>query len=303
MKVQEIRMISKCDNLPISVMTFIPEGEIKGIFQIAHGMCEHKERYYNFMEYLTNKGYITIINDHRGHGESVRNRNDLGYFYDETGKFIVEDLHQITEYIKGLYPDKEVTLLGHSMGSMVVRNYIKNYDSEIKELIVCGSPSENRLIDLALMLVEVKKIFQGERHRSKMLQRLALKKNNQKFKNDRSDNSWICSDKTTVEVYEHNDLCGFTFTINGFKNLFKLLKRTYNKKGWKVQNKDLPILFIAGSDDPIIGNKDKWLNSQDFMKRLGYKNVIGKLYPGLRHEILNEKSNEEIYKDILNFIQ
>lgn len=302
MEAKEIKLKSKCDNLPISVMTFIPEGEIKGIFQIAHGMCEHKERYYNFMEYLTNQGYITIINDHRGHGESVKNKDDLGYFYDDTGDYIVEDLHQVTEYIKEMYPDKEVTLLGHSMGSMVVRKYIKKYDNEIKNLIVCGSPSKNELIDLGLILVEVKKFFQGERHRSNLLQRLALKKNNQKFKDAKSDNSWICSDKRTVEVYDHNDLCGFTFTINGFKNLFKLMKHIYSRKGWSLNNKDLPIFFIAGKDDPIIGNEDKWTKSQEFLKEVGYRNVTGKLYEGLRHEILNEKNNEEIYNDILKFI-
>ena len=303
MEVKETKLNSKCDGLAISVMTFIPEGKVKGIFQIAHGMCEHKERYYNFMEYLTNQGYITIINDHRGHGESIKKRNDLGYFYDETGEFIVEDLHQVTEYIKEMYPDKEVSLLGHSMGSMVVRKYIKKYDNEIKNLIVCGSPSKNELIDLGLILVEVKKFFQGEKHRSNMLQKLALKKNNIKFKDAKSDNSWICSDKRTVEVYDQNDLCGFTFTINGFKNLFKLMKHIYIKKGWEMQNKDLPILFIAGSDDPIIGNKEKWRKSQEFLKELGYKNVTGKLYQGLRHEILNEKNNEKIYKDILDFIK
>ena len=136
-----------------------------------------------------------------------------------------------------------------------------------------------------------------------MLQKIALKKNNHKFKDAKSDNSWICSDDKTVEVYDHNDLCGFTFTINGFENLFKLMKDIYSKKGWSLNNKDLPILFIAGKDDPIILNEDKWTKSQNFLKEIGYKNVTGKLYEGLRHEILNEKNNEEIYKDILDFIK
>ena len=125
MEIKEVTLNSKCDNLPIGIMIFIPEGEIKGIFQISHGMCEHKEMYYNFMEYLTNQGYVTIINDHRGHGESVKNKNDLGYFYDNTADYIVEDLHQVTLYIKEMYPNKNITLLGHSMGSMVVRKYMK----------------------------------------------------------------------------------------------------------------------------------------------------------------------------------
>ena len=117
---------------------------------------------------------MVVINDHRGHGESVRDKNDLGYFYDESGEYIVKDLHQITLYMKERFPGKPVYLFGHSMGSMAVRMYIKKYDSEIDKLIVCGSPSKNPLVDVALFVVRFQKLFKGDRYRSRLIQNLAF---------------------------------------------------------------------------------------------------------------------------------
>ena len=119
---------SACDELMLDVLTIFPKGEIKGIVQISHGMAEHKERYIPFMEFLSQNGYVTVIHDHRGHGKSIKAKKDLGYFYEEKAEYIVEDLHQITNFIKNKYPNQKVILLGHSMGSMLVRKYIKKYD-------------------------------------------------------------------------------------------------------------------------------------------------------------------------------
>lgn len=303
MKKEEITINSKCDNLPISVAIFIPEIGIKGIVQISHGMSEHKERYYNFMEYLTNEGYITIINDHRGHGKSIKSEEDLGYFYDKTSNYIVEDLHQITTYIKEKYPNKEITLFGHSMGSMVVRKYIKKYDKDIDKLIVCGSPSKNALVDVAISIAKITGVIRGEKYRSKFIQKLAFGNYNSKLKEPKSENAWVCANEEAVEQYDKNKLCGFIFTANGFENLFKLMKEIYSKNGWKMQNRELSILFIAGGDDPVIISKEKWLEAQEFLKQRGYQHITNKLYDGLRHEILNEKNKNVVYIDILNFIK
>lgn len=303
MEKKEITINSNSDKLPISVIMFIPDGEIKGIFQISHGMAEHKERYFDLMEYIANKGYVTIINDHRGHGKSIKEKEDLGYFYDNSSEYIVEDLHQITLYIKELYPNKEMILFGHSMGSMVVRKYIKKYDKDIDKLIVCGSPSRNPFVDLAIFITKMLEKFKGDKYRSNLIQNLAFGNYNKNIKNSNSKNSWICSSNQTVEKYDNDELCGFTFTLNGFENLFKLMKEIYQKDGWILNNKNLPILFIAGSNDPVIINEKKWKESQEFLKKIGYSNVTGKLYEGLRHEILNERNKKQIYEDIINFVR
>ncbi len=299
---KDIVIKSNCDNLAISVTMFVPEGEKKGIFQVSHGMAEHKERYYEFLEYVANEGYVTIISDHRGHGKSVKEKEDLGFFYDNSSEYIVEDIHQITLYVKELFKDKKIILFGHSMGSMVVRKYIKKYDKDIDKLIVCGSPSKNSFVNLAISIIKIMKIFKGERHKSDFIQNLAIGNYNKTVKNAKSENSWICANDETVEKYDNDELCGFIFTLNGFENLFKLMKGIYIKHGWALKNKEMPILFIAGSNDPVIMNEQKWKESQEFLKDIGYTNINGKLYKDLRHEILNEKNKQDIYDDIIKFI-
>lgn len=302
MREENITIKSKCDNLQISVTIFVPETEIKGIFQISHGMSEHKGRYYNFMRYLTENGYVTIINDHRGHGKSIKSKEDLGYFYDTKAEYIVEDLHQVTLYIKNRYPDKKIILFGHSMGSMVVRKYLKKYDKDIDKLIVCGSPSKNPFSYIGVIVSKIVKQIKGEKYRSKFIQRMTFGGYNRRLKNVTSQNDWVCSNGEKVNEYDKDELCGFIFTTNGFENLFRLMGDIYSKKGWKLENKDIPILFIAGSDDPVIINKNKWIESQEFLKKIGYTSISNKLYDNLRHELLNEKNSVEIYKDILKFV-
>ena len=135
----------------------------------------------------------------------------------------------------------------------------------------------------------------------KFIQKLAFE--SYSSKKEKSENSWICDNEDTVNKYDKDELCGFIFTANGFQNLFGLMIDIYDKNGWKLNNKNLPILFIAGSNDPVITNKEKWLESQDFLKNLGYNSIQNKLYDGMRHEILNEKESNLVYKDILDFIE
>ncbi len=303
MPIEKAKIKSNQDELELDCLLIKPEGEIKGIVQISHGMAEHKERYEPFMEYLASCGYMAIIHDHRGHGASVKRLDDLGYFYDEKAESIVEDLHQITTYAKEQYPNKKVILFGHSMGSMVVRKYIKKYDKDIDGLIVCGSPSRNRFAGLALTVVKVLKIFKGEYHRSNLIQKLAFGTYNKNIKNPSFPNAWVCANENTVKEYDKDELNGFIFTLNGFQNLFTLMKDIYHKQGWELNKKELPIFFIAGADDPVIMGTKHWKKAQDFLKELGYQNVSGKLYAGMRHEILNEEDNKKVFEDVLEWIE
>lgn len=303
MNFEKIKIQSNQDGLELEILIIKPEGEIKGIVQISHGMAEHKERYEPFMKYLASCGYVAIAHDHRGHGVSVKKLEDLGYFYDDKAEYIVEDLHQITTYIKEQYPDKRVVLFGHSMGSMIVRKYIKKYDRDIDKLIVCGSPSKNSFVGLALIVVRILKIFKGEYHRSRFIQKLAFGSYNKNIENPISGNAWVCANEDRLKEYEKDELSGFVFTLNGFQNLFTLMRDIYDKQGWELNNKQLPIFFIAGEDDPVIMSTKDWQKAQDFLKELGYQNVSGKLYVGMRHEVLNEKENKLVFDDVLQWIE
>ena len=238
------KITSKQDGLKLEIAIMECKNP-KGIVQFSHGMAEHKERYFDFMQYLNERGYICVIHDHRGHGGSVKSKNDYGYFYTENADYIVDDLFQVTEYVCDMYPGLEVTLFSHSMGTLVARCYLKKYDEYIRCL-------------------------------SKNLE--------------------------NVDQYEADELCGFLFTTNGFINLFQLMVKAFDKKDWKVTNSELPILMIAGQEDPVIQGKDKFEQLKQFLMGVGYKNVSSKLYPTLKHEILNEKENQRIYEDVYEFI-
>lgn len=293
----KLQIKSYYDQLMLGVTIMEPQGEAIGLLHIAHGMCEYKERYDDFMKYMCEQGFVCVIHDHRGHGESIKDKKDLGYFYDDTGEFIIEDLHQIINVMKEKYAGIPCYLLGHSMGSLVVRAYIKKYDYEIDGLIVCGSPSKNSNAKLGRLVVKAMIKFKGDRYRSNFIHNLAFKAYGKKFNED-SEHAWICTDKNVVDSYDKDDYCNFQFTLNGFLNLFTLMINVYDDEKWIMRHKKLPIFFIAGSEDPCIGSEHKFSNAVNFLKEVGYINVKRKLYAGKRHEILNEDIKNEVYADI-----
>lgn len=298
---KKVAIKSEFDNLDLSLLIMKPKGKAKGVVQISHGMAEHKERYIPFIEFLNNKGYIAVIHDHRGHGESIKDDKDLGYFHDNTGSVIGEDLHQVTLYIKEKFPKLPVYLLGHSIGSMVARKYIQKYDKDINKLILCGTPSYNT--NLAIKITKFLIKIHGDKKRSKLLDKLAFKDYNKKFKLENEANAWLCRNKEIVKSYNEDKKCGFIFTLNGFLNLFTLMQDIYNEEDYLVRNPNMPILFIAGGQDPVIISKRDWEETQIFYKNMGYDNVKGILYKNMRHELLNEIDNNIVYEDILKFIE
>lgn len=306
MQKREFTLQSKYDNLALSCAEYTAEGvtqtNAKGVVQIVHGMCEYKERYEGFIDYLTQNGYIVFAHDHRGHGGSVTANENLGYFGDKKGEAIVDDAALVTDEIRRLYPGLSVTLFGHSMGSLVVRAYIQKYEEKIDKLIVCGSPSKNSLAGVGLMLNGVISAFRGKKYRSRLMANASTGGGDDKFPGE-GKNAWLTRDKTVVEKYNADEKCNFVFSCNGFSNLLHLVKNAYKKKKYPAKHSDLPIFFIAGADDPVIGSEKKWLEAQQFLRDVGYKNVTGKSYPKMRHEILNELGKEEVYADALAFIE
>lgn len=272
-----------------------------GVVQIVHGMCEYKERYEPFIEFLTKNGYVVFAHDHRGHGNSVKEPAELGYFGDKKGVAIVDDAATVTDEIKKRYPSLPLTLFGHSMGSLVVRVYLQKYESKIDRLIVCGAPSKNSLAGVGIALNNCISLFKGARHRSALMAKLSTGGGDEDFP-DEGKNAWLTRDSAVREAYNADSKCNFTFTCNGFSNLLHLMKKTYRKKRYPVQKRTLPILFIAGADDPVTINAKKREEACDFMRKIGYMDVARKEYVGMRHEILNEIGKEEPYNDVLRFL-
>lgn len=300
MRTENILIRSRYDEIDISGLICSPDKncEVKAVFQIAHGMCEHKERFLPFMEFLCDHGYICVISDHRGHGGSVRNPEDLGYFYSGGASALVDDLLNVNETIRERYPDLPVILFGHSMGSLAVRSFTRKYDNLIDALIVCGSPSRNPAAGAGKMLTKMIASFKGDRHRPDIIQKIAFESFNKNF-TDEGRNAWLTHDREIVDAYNNDPLCSYQFTCNGFIGLFDLMQDTYSSEGWSVSKPDLPILFIAGSDDPCITSRKDFNNAVNHMRKAGYKDVSSHLYDGLRHEILNETDKKKVWNDIL----
>ena len=279
-----------------------PEGKpaAKGIFQIVHGMAEHKERYYEFMEFLASNGFVAVICDLRGHGESVKSEKDLGYLYDGGWKGMVEDVKCVQDWAKREYPGLPVTLFGHSMGSLIARSFAKRYDDAIARLIVCGCPSDNPAKSAGHVLASLIGTFLGGHHRSRLLNGMSFGSYDKAFKAD-GPFAWLSKNRENVLNYIRDPLCGFCFTANGFKGLLGLMKDCYGAKGWKMANPNLPIRFISSGNDPCrISDKD-FRKAVAFLQSRGYRQVGSRLFPTLRHEILREE-DPAVFTDILKFL-
>ena len=300
MKKEYIKITSNQDGLQLDTLMLVPDTP-KAVLQLVHGMCEYKERYIPFMEYMASQGYACVIHDHRGHGKSVRGIEDLGYFYENGAEALVEDIYQVMQTAKKRLGALPYFMFGHSMGSMGVRCFAKKYDSQMDALIVCGSPSANSMAGLGISLVQFLQKFQGGHGKSKLVDTMVMGGFEKPFAKENIRNSWICSDKAVVEKYNADPLCGYTFTLNGYEALLGLMADTYSQKGWKVAKPEMPIHFIAGVQDPCITNKDKFESAVQFLKDRGYTNVTAKLYEGMRHEILNETGKEQVFADVAAF--
>ena len=283
--------------LLLQAASIAPENP-KAVVVLVHGMAEHKERYYPFMTYLSQQGYACVIYDQRGHGATAQNSDDLGYFGKKGMKTLIEDTANVVRHAKEQFPGLKVILFGHSMGSMVVRCYCKKYDAEINGLLVCGSPSKNPVAGLGIFVTRVMQLFKGDRYRSKDVAMMMFGKHEKKFKAEGMRNSWLSENRANVQEYNEDPLCGFRFTLNGYRVVMQLLKNTYSAKGWEVNNPDLPVHFIAGSNDPCINSINQFAKAVSFFRDRGYRRVSSKLYPGMRHEVLNEIGKEEVWKDV-----
>ena len=303
MKTEEILLHSRYDDSLLGASVMIPDIPAKTVFVLVHGMAEHRKRYVEFMTYLCMQGYALVMHDHRGHGDSVKNEKDLGYFYENGEAAMISDVRQMIDYAKTRFPAIPLVLFGHSMGSLVVRNAVKRCDRDVDALIACGSPSRNPLAKSGLLLVKAFKKCFGPYHRSSIIQKLAFGSFAKRFASDKSENAWLCSDHKVVAAYDADPRCGFIFTLNGFETLFQLMIHTYEKDNWSLWHLTMPILFIAGEEDPCIVSKKHFQEAVSFMRQLGYQRVMSKLYPGMRHEILNETKRHSVYEDIVSWVE
>lgn len=285
----------------LSAAYIAPENP-KAVLVLVHGMAEHKERYFPLMNYLSEMGIACVITDLRGHGQSVTQPDDLGYFGKKGKEALLDDTENVIRQARAWFPGVKLFLMGHSMGSLIVRCFLKRNDALIDGLVVCGSPSPVGVAGLGVTLTRVIRLFKGDRYRSAMLENMSTGAYQKKFQGEGLTNAWLSANRANVQAYNNDPLCGFRFTTNGYRALMQLLVETYNHLGWALTQPNLPIHFIAGSHDPCIGNVKRFSRAVSFMRECGYRQVSSKVYTGMRHEILNETGREAVWTDLKDLL-
>lgn len=304
MKRKELAVPSKDGIHKLHVVLWEPEGEIKGIVQISHGMTEMIRRYEDFALFLNKYGYAVIGNDHLGHGLTAGNASDLGYFCQQNmSATVVTDLYRVTRCAKKRFPGKPYFLFGHSMGSFMARRYLMTYGSQLDGAVLCGTGGQSRLVLLAGKVVANGiRLILGDRYRTRLLRMNAFASYQKRIPNARTSIDWLTRDEKVVDFCAGNKYCNFTFTVNGYRTLFDALSFIQDKRNIDRIPKGLPLLLASGGEDPVGDYGAGVRQVYESYRAAGIEDVEMKLYPEDRHEILNELDKDVVYADILGWL-
>ena len=298
----EKTFLSKDGKSTIHYYLWEPAGEPAAILQITHGMAEHMQRYAPFAEYLNTYGILVCGHDHIGHGKSAA-PEDWGYFGENDGwKIFVQDVEQLHQIMKVQYMDVPYFLMGHSMGSFVARAWLAMYGKGVDGAIIMGTAGANPALGVAKTLVKTIRKSKGSRHISGLLTKLAFGSYNKRISPSRTPFDWLTRDGEIVDKYIADPACGFTFTAAGYADLFNLIGYISTDSWYKLVPKNLPILFVAGAEDPVGAYGAGPAEVAEGLDNAGCKDVSLIMYEGMRHEILNEFGKEAVYEDLRRFI-
>lgn len=307
-KSKSFTVLSSDGTHKLAGIVYSPEGKVKGFFHVVHGMTEHMERYYGLLETLAENGWVSFGYDHPGHGKTALNDEELGYIAAKDGwDILAKDVKTFAHGVMAEYASEEgklpYVLMGHSMGSFIVRVAAEKYVTPTK-LIVMGTSGENKAAGAGLALVGLLKKLKGEKHISPLLENIAFGSYNKRFGGGTKDDPkpWLTTDGEVRKKYYADKFCMFKFTVSAMGDLIRLIKECNRPDWFKNIPKTLPIYLVSGSDDPV-GNYGKGVTEVYSRLKNAGCDVKYKLYEGARHEILNDFTREECIKDIIAFAE
>lgn len=306
MNKEEFYFDSRDAQTKLHAVRYTPDdGEVRCVVQIVHGMAEYVERYEEFAQFLTDRHCAVTGEDHLGHGKSVGPDGTYGYFCaQDAATVVVRDVHRLKKMTQAAYPDAPYFILGHSMGSFILRNYLCRYGSGITGAVIMGTGMQpGALVTASKVLAAVIGVFAGPKKVSRFLDRAAFGQFNKKIFNPRTQNDWLTREKDRVDAYIADPLCGFVFTVNGFRTLAELIARIQKPENLEKIPKTLPVFMVSGSDDPVGEYGEGVRRAMRSMEEAGVKDIKLKLYEGDRHELLNETDREQVMKDIYDWMQ
>ncbi len=305
MKKEFFNFPSSFQKKEIHAVIYRPDGEVKGLLQVIHGYAEHIERYDAFMRYMADNGYVVFGDDHLGHGYTAKNENELSNIgtYDAVDH-VLNDEVALNHLIKAQYDSSlPCYILGHSMGSLILRGLLGKYPDLCDKAIIMGTGDMTpALLNAFHVILGFSKLFHKGDYRSKTINNLALNRNDTFFKDETLPNCWLSANQDNVKRYNADPLSGKPGSLYTYDFLLKLMRLIRQPEHLQKMNQDLPVLFVSGADDAF-GNFGKGLHIViDLFKKAGMKYVQYHLYPNMRHEILNETEHDKVYQDILHFL-
>lgn len=282
----------------LHTLCWIPEGEIRAVLQIVHGMSEHIERYDEFARYLNEQGVLVVGHSHLGHGLTARGEEELGWFgWPDGNEFLIGDIHRTREKTQFRYPGVPYYIMGHSMGSFLTRQYLGIHGRGLAGVIVMGTSD---LPDVLLKASEKLCLWMGKRkgwrYRSPFIDGFIIRGFEKKLGIE-----WLSKNDMNNRRYQEDPLCGFAFTLNGFYHFFRTVQRANGLEAAGRMPKDVPILFTSGGEDTV-GSNGRGVKAVFRRYRKQGARAELRLYDGMRHEILNEVDRKAVYKDICEFI-
>ncbi|MDO4784139.1 MAG: alpha/beta hydrolase [Propionibacteriaceae bacterium] len=294
------------DGARLFTRTWLPAGDSVGVLQIVHGMAEHSGRYEAFAKRLTAAGWAVYAHDHRGHGHTAVDAGALGHLADQGGwNRAVRDLGVIGEIARGAHPGRPLVLFGHSMGSLLVRDYLRDHSGRADAVVLSGAPSEKSAVLTAVgrAVAEAEARLRGPRERSVLMNSLTFGLFNRDFRPARTQFDWLSRDPAQVDAYIADPLCGGVPTVQFFRDLLFGLRLVNSPEALRDVRRDLPVYLLFGEMDPAAERGRGARRLRAALLAAGVTDVTLKLYPGGRHEMLNEINADEVTDDLIGWLE
>ena len=280
-----------------------PEGAPRAVVQIVHGVAEHIGRYDPAAHFLASHGYVVCGGDHLGHGLTAGGK--FGYFGPKNGwDFVAQDVRRLRELAGERYPGLPYVILGHSMGSFLTRTYLIRWPGTVNAAVLSGTGQESAAaVAFGKALSGALCKAKGPDYVSKTVNDLSLGAYNRAFKPNRTPSDWLSRDEAQVDIALADPLCSFMPTVAMFRDMMGGLQFIADKDGLSKMNKDTPIYFLSGDNDPVGAMGAGVRKVEGMFRSAGCKDITVKLYPGGRHEMFNEINRQEVFDDLLAWIE
>ena len=301
---QDFYFQSSTGRTSIHALKCVPDSKPRAVVQIAHGIAEHIDRYRPFMEFLADNGFVVAGNDHLGHGKSIRVSEEQGFFAEKDGWWrVVDDMDKLHDIMSNEYPELPYVLFGHSMGSFLTRTYLIKHPDKYDGVILSGTGHQSPALVLGgNAAASVMAKLSGAMGDGAKLDSLAFGTYLNKIENPRTKFDWLSRDTEQVDKYIADPLCGFVGKIGLYRDMMQGIKFITDKKNIAQMNKEKPVYFMSGDGDPV-GDYGKGVErAYKAFCDAGLHDVFMRLYPGGRHEMLNETNKEQVYQDILSWL-